>query len=122
MFSSPVSIAHRGAAAARILDHPHADIDAVDPGHLRGERRLDRIRQVIIGAGLRVANIFAEPEHDTELVRLNEIDAGAHPEHEGQDRDQEDAPSAETAARHHRAELVLAPAQEFLEVGRRRTR
>src|SRR5262249_57848921 len=62
--------------------------------------------------------VAAEAQHAAELVGLHEVDARADPEHEGDDRDQERAASAEAAARHDGAQLVLAAAQEFLEVGR----
>src|SRR5262249_43611469 len=83
-----------------------------------GEHGLDRIRQVIIGAGLGVAHVFAEAQHDAELVRLHEVDAREDPEQERDDRNQEHAAAAEPAARHDRAQPVLPAAQDLLE-GRR---
>src|SRR5262249_21161641 len=53
---------------------------------------------------------------------INKIQARATPDHEREDRDQERAATAEAAARHDRAQLVLTAAQKLLEIRRGRTR
>ncbi len=108
-------------AAPRILDQAHADVDLVDAKRLRRERRLDRIRQVIIEARLHLAHELAEPQHHAQFVRLDAEEAGKAPQHHGGERDQREAAAAEIA-RQHGAQLVLAPAQQFFEIGRARPR
>src|SRR6266536_2695084 len=111
------NVAH-GAAAAVVLDEPHADVDLVHAQSLRGERGLDRIRYVIIEPGLHIADVFAEPQHDAELVGLDPEEAGKSPQRQHGERDQRKAAAAETPARQHGPELVLAAAQQLLEVRR----
>ena len=106
--------------AARVLDQPHADVDAVDARDLRGEHGLDRIRQVVVQPRLGVAGVLAEAQHRAELVRLDLEEAREAPHQQRGDHDQQDAAAAEIAARQHAFQLVLAAAQQFLEVGRRR--
>src|SRR5262249_60222840 len=88
----------------------------------RGEPRRDGKGRVMVGARLGAAHVLAEPQHHADLVGLHEIDARADPEHEREDRDQERAATAEAAARHDRAQLVLTAAQKLLEIRRGRTR
>src|SRR6266536_1047738 len=111
------NVAH-GAAAAVVLDQPHADVDLVHAQRLRGERGLDRIRYVIIEPGLHIADVFAESQHDAELVGLDAEEAGKSPQRENAEQDQHGAPTAEASARQHAPELVLAAAQQLLEVRR----
>src|SRR6185312_12035096 len=80
------------------------------------------IRQVIVKARLNLADLLAEAQHDADLVRLDAEEAGDAPQHDGAERDQRKAAAAEIAARQHAPQLVLAPAQQLLEVRRRRTR
>src|SRR6266536_11154 len=107
-----------GGAAADVFDEPHADVDLVDAQSLRGERRLDRVRQVIIEPRLHIADVFAEPQHDAELVGLDAEEAGKTPQRQHGERDQRKAAAAETPARQHGPELVLAAAQQLLDVRR----
>ena len=111
-------VAHRGAAAD-VFDRAHADIDLVDAQRRRRQRGLDRIGQVIVQARLHLADELAEPQHDAELVGLDAEEAGKAPEHDRRQRDQRDAAAAEIAGQ-QAAQPVLAPAQEFLEIGRLR--
>ena len=74
-------VAHRGAAA-RIVDHAHADVDLVDAQRLRREDRLDRIGQMIVQAGLHLADVLAEAQHDAKLIRLDPEEPGNAPEHD----------------------------------------
>ena len=110
----------QGGAAAQIVDDAHADVDLAT-ACLRREHGLDRIRQVVVQAGLHLAE-FAEAQHHADLVRLDPEEAGKAPEHHSAEHEQGEAPAAEIAARQHVLELVLAAAQKFFEVRRGRTR
>ncbi len=108
-----------GGAAARRLDGTHADIDPIDARDLGGERGLDRIGHMEVEAGLGVTHVFAEAQHDAELVRIDPEEAGKSPDHDRDEGDQRD-PLAAEIARQGRAQPVLAAAQELLEIGRLR--
>ncbi len=111
-----------GGAAAQVLHHAHADVDLVDAQGLRRQRRLDRIRQVIVQSRFHLAHGGAEAQHHAELVGLDAEEAGKQPDGDRGQHDEGKPLAAEAAARQHRAQLVLAAAQKFLEIGRRRAR
>ena len=90
-------------AAARVLDQPHADVDAVDARDLRREHGLDRIRQVIVQARLGVAGVLAEAQHHAEFVRLDPEEAREAPH--------DDARRARSAGRRGRRDC--RPAARF---------
>jgi len=71
-----------------------------------GEPRLDR------------AIVLAEAQHHAALIGRDLEEAGEQPDQDHRERRHRDAPAAEIAARQHRAELVLAAAQQFLKIGR----
>jgi hypothetical protein len=110
-------VADRGTSA-QVLDHPHADVDLVDAQRLRGQHRLDRIRQVIVQSRLHLAHVFAEAQHHAELVGIDAEKAGKAPDRDRGEHNQAQALAAETTARQHGAQPILAAAQKFLEVWR----
>ena len=127
MFSSPVSIrlssgTSRMVAAAPcgIVDQGHADRDGGDPQRLRQQHGLDRIGQMIVQAGLGVAHILAEAQHDAEFFGLHPIEAGQSPDRHGAQQDQRDADAAEIAAGQQLLQPVLAAAQKVFKIGRPR--
>ena len=83
MFSSPVSIRlSSGHVAHRSLPRRdgssirrHADVDGGDAQRLRQQHGLDRIRQMIVQAGLHRAHMLAEAQHDAEFVGLHAEEA-----------------------------------------------
>ena len=110
------------AAAPDIVDHPHADIDLVHAQRLRREHGLDRIWQMVVQARLDLAYCLAEAQHNAQFVRLDPEKAGKSPKRQHAKRDESEAASAEIAAGQHAPQFVLAAAQDFLEIGRRRPR
>jgi hypothetical protein len=108
----------RCAAAPQVLDQPHTDIDAVHTRDLRQQYRLNRIRQMIVQAGPRIARVLAKPEDDAEFVRLDPEESGQSPQCDRGNEDQNDAFAAEIAARKHFFEPVLATPQKLFEIGR----
>src|ERR1019366_3463201 len=110
-----------GGAAPRRLDGTHADIDAVDARDLGGERGFDRIGHMEVEAGLGVAHVFAEAQHDAEFVRMDPEEPGKPPDHHRDKGDQGYPLAAEITARQYRTQPLLAAAQELLEIGRLRT-
>src|SRR5207253_11003181 len=111
----------QGRTPAAIFDKLHADIDAVDAGDLRYQRRFDRIGQVVVEARLGIADVFPEAEHHAQLVRLDPEEAGEAPDRESREHDQGNSLAAEIA-RQHGPELGLAAAQQILEFRRNRAR
>ena len=103
----------------RAAAHVEADVDLVDAQRRRRERGLDRIGQMIVQAGLHLADELAEAQHHAEFVGLDAEEAGQAPQRDERQRDQRDAAAAEIA-RQQAAQLVLAAAQEFFEIGRLR--
>ena len=99
----------QGAAAAQI----EADVNLVDAQRLRRQRGLDRIGQMIVEAGLHLADEFAEPQHYAELVGLDAEESGKAPQCDGGERDQRNAAAAEIA-RQETAQHALAAAEKFL--------
>src|SRR6202012_2372154 len=97
-----------------------ADVDLIDPQRLRREGGLDRIRQMVIQAGLNLANELAETEHHAEFVGLDAEKAGKAPQSHRGERDQRNATAAEIAGQQV-AQFVLAAAKELLEIGRLRS-
>ena len=113
-------VAH-GGAAAKVVDDAHADVDLADLERLGRQDRLDRIGPVIVQARRpRLTDLLAEAQHDADLVRLDAEEAREAPKDHSDQRNDQEAPVAETAARQHVLQLVLAAAQQFLEVGRGR--
>ena len=74
---------------------------------------------MIVQTRLDLAHEFAEAQHHAELVGFDAEEAGKPPQHDGGERNQRDAAATEIA-RHEAAQLVLAAAQEFFEIGRPR--
>ena len=111
-------VAHGAAAPRGIVDQGHADGNGGDAQRLRQQHGLDRIRQVIVQAGLGVADIFAEAQHDAELFRLHAIEAGHAPDRDRADHDQRNAEPGEIAAGQQLLQPVLTAPQEILEIGR----
>ena len=107
----------RGSAAARILQHSNADVGTIDARHLRRERGLDRIRPVIVEAGLGQIDELAEAQHDALLVRVHAIEARQQPD-DNQRKHDEHAAAAAKAARQKRAQPILAAADQVLKIGR----
>ncbi len=101
-----------------VIDLAHADVDLVDAQRLGLERRLDRIGQMVVQAGLHLAHDLAEAQHDAEFVRLDAEETGEAPQRDRRQRQQREALAAEIAARQHAAQFVLAAAQDFLEIRR----
>ena len=79
-------VARRWCRRAPIVDLAHADVDLVDAQRLGREHGLDRIRQVVIQAGLHLAHFLAEAQHDAELVRLDPEEAGEAPQRDRRQR------------------------------------
>ena len=74
---------------------------------------------MIVQARLHLAHELAEAQHHAELIGLDAEEAGKSPQRDGNERNKRDAAAAEIA-RHQGAQLVLAAAQEFFEIGRPR--
>ena len=111
-----------GRSAAQVLHHAHADVDLVDARHLRSEDALDRIGQMVIQPRLHLAHVFAEAQNDADFLAVDTEEPGEQPDRDRGKHDQPEPLAAEGAAGQHRAQPVLAAAQKFLEIGRRRTR
>ncbi len=54
---------------------------------------------MIIEPGLHIADVFAEPQHDTELVGLDAEESGKSPQCQNGEHDQRKTAAAETPAR-----------------------
>jgi hypothetical protein len=89
----------------------------VDARDLRQLDLLDGIRPAEIEAGGKLTHIFAEAEHDAELVRVD-ANGEAKKAHQRRhhDRKQHRERPAHPSARYGLAEAVLAPAQNLFEV------
>jgi hypothetical protein len=111
---------HGAAAPRRIVDQRHADRDGGDTQRLRQQHGLDRIRQMIVQAGLHGANMLAEAQHDPKFFRLHAKEPGQSPDRQRADQDQCDAHAAEMASGQQLLDLVLAAAQKVLKIGRAR--
>src|SRR4029079_8559087 len=112
-------VAH-GGAAAQIVDDAHADVDLADLQGLGRQRGLNRIGQMVVEARLDFTDLLAEAQHDADLVRLDAEEPGHAPQHDRAERDQGEAAAAHVAAGQGAPELVLAAAQQILEIRRRR--
>ncbi len=75
---------------------------------------------MVIQSGLHLAHVLAEAQHHAELVRLDPEEAGETPQRDGREAEQREALAAEIAARQHAAQFVLAAAEDFLQIRRRR--
>ena len=113
-------VPHGAAAPRRIVDQRHADRDGGDAQRLRQQHGLDRIRQMIVQAGLHGAHMLAEAQHDAEFFGLHAEESGQSPDRQRADQDQRDAHAAEMAARQKLLQPVLAAPQKVLEIGRPR--
>ena len=101
----------------------------------RGLARLSRVTMQALGlsegdvvelvgkrsTGARAVLPYQEDD-GLELVRLDAVDARREPQADKNDRDDDEAESAEPSARQHAAQAILAAPQDFLEIGRIRTR
>ncbi len=108
-----------GARGLAVLGRAaHADLDAVDAGHLRQLDRLDRIGPAEVEAGRQQAHELAEAQHDAELLRID-AHREAEKADEGDERhgEQDREGSAHAPAGNGLADAVLAAAQNFLKVG-----
>ncbi len=79
---------------------------------------LNGIGQMIVEARLRHRGVFAEPGHDTDLVRLHPVKAARAPDAEQQQSDEQNPLAAQRAAGQHVLQPVLATAQDFFQIGR----
>ena len=113
-------VAHGAAAPRRIVDQGHADGDGGDAQRLRQQHGLDRIRQMIVQAGLHGAHMLAEAQHHAELFGLHAEEAGQAPDRERAEQHQGDAHAAEMSARQQLLHLVLAAAQQVFKIRRAR--
>src|SRR5262249_35149573 len=105
-----------GHRATRILDEAHADIETVRVQRRRRHHRLDRIRKMIVQAGLRVAIDLAEPQHDADLFGLNDKEPGQAPQGYGDEDDEDDALATQSTWQ-DRPQPILAAAEKLLEIG-----
>ena len=112
-------VACRGAAT-RIVEQTNADVGTIDSRHLRRERRLDRVRPVIVEARLGQIDELAEAQHDALLVRVHAVEPRQQP-HDDQRKHDEHAAAAAKAARQERAQPILATADQVLKIGRSRS-
>ena len=76
---------------------------------------------MVIQSRLHLAHVLAETQHDAEFVRFDPEEAGKAPQRDGRQRKQREALAAEIAARQHAPQFVLAAAEDFLQVRRRRS-
>ena len=127
MFSSPVSIRLSSGTSrmvrlrrGRIVDQRHADRDGGEAQRLRQLHRLHRPGQMIIEAGVGIANIFAEALDDALFFRLYAVETGQSPDRDGGRQQQGDAHAGEIAARQPLLQALLSAPQEVLEIGRAR--
>ncbi len=72
---------------------------------------------MIIEAGFRVAHVFAETQHDAELVRIDAEKAGKSPDRDCRKHQHAESSAAEVPTRRYVAQLVLAAPQELFEIG-----
>ena len=111
-------VADRARSVADLGSAAHADLDAVDARHLGQLNLLDRIGPAEIQAGRELAHIFAEPEHDAELVGVNPNgEAEKADESDQHDGGQRQERTAHAPAGHRLPDAVLAAAQNLFEVG-----
>ena len=75
---------------------------------------------MVVQARLHLAHFLAEAQHHAEFIRLDPEEAGKTPKRDRRKREQRKAAAAEIAARQKAAQFVLAAAQDFLEIRRRR--
>ncbi len=76
---------------------------------------------MVIQAGLHLAHVLAEAQHHAEFVRLDPEEAGKAPQRDRRETEQRETLAAEVAARQHAPQFVLAAAEDFLQVRRRRS-
>src|SRR6202012_5772848 len=82
---------------------------------------LDRIRQMVVQAGLCIADIFVEAQHDALLLGLPAIEAGHAPDRERGKQHQRDAGATEISAGYPLLKPFLRAAQKVFKVGRPRS-
>ncbi len=111
-------VAHGAAAPGRIVDQRHADRDGGDAQRLRQLHGLDRIWQMIVQPGLRIADIFTEAQHDAELLGLDPVKAGCEPDRHREQKDHHDAEAGEIAPWKKLLQAVLTAPQKVFKVGR----
>ena len=92
-------VAHRAAAPRRSSSRRMPMLSGVDAQRLRQQHGLDRIRQMIVQAGLHGADMLAEAQHDAEFFRLHAEEARQRPDHDRAGDHEDDAGGAEIAAR-----------------------
>ena len=110
-------VADRARGVADVGRAAHADLDAIDARHFGQLDLLDRIGPAEIQTGRKLADIFAESEHDAELVGIDPNGEAEKADRRDQHRgEQHRERAAHAAARHGLAQPVLAPAQDLFEV------
>ena len=73
---------------------------------------------MIIQAGLRIADIFAEAKHDAEFFGLHAEEAGQAPDHNDGKQEKADTEAAERAARQKLLHTVLGATEKIFQIGR----
>src|SRR5262249_16600581 len=115
-------VAHGCAAAPDIVHYSHANIDLVHAQRFRREHRFNWIWQMVVQTGLDLAHFPAEAEDNAQLIRLDPDKPGKSPYADHAKRDKSKTASAEIAAGQHVPQFILAAAEDFFQIGRRRPR
>jgi hypothetical protein len=104
--------------AVRIDGGAEADLNPVDPLHLRRLDLADGCGQIVVKAGVGELPDAPEDEGHALLVGLDPVEAGGEPECQADERDEGEAPAAAEPARQQALHAVLALAQDIFQVGR----
>src|SRR5208337_1619538 len=74
-------------ACQHLAGNAAADLDLIDLGDFGQDHGFDRVRQVVVQAGVGGTHPPAELQHQTDLIRLHLVDAAGHPTDDSQQHD-----------------------------------